>query len=172
MRNRHPGQECRLYRHPRRSGRGGFVLLEVIVSLVILGVAIATLMRSFTLSMNAIRKNDVMTQSCLLAQDMIEQIELNPPQSESTRGAFEDIGFPQFGWEIEYTEDPVEYRNLKTKSKIKDLRPLRHATLRVTYDDQRNKKLTPVLVDLYLPPIERFNYQSKFMNELFKDEKK
>jgi prepilin-type N-terminal cleavage/methylation domain-containing protein len=154
--------------HPfRRRAHSGFVLLEVIVSLVIMGISVATLMRSFTVSMNAIRKNDVTTQACVLAESVLQDMEVNPPASKLTRGTFEEIGYPKYSWTIEMKDEEIRYRNLKTKSRVDDLKPLHYVHLTITYDDGQIHRFNPIDVEMYLMPIERYAFRSKFLNELF-----
>ena len=86
-----------------------------------------------------------------------------------TEGNFEDQGYPNFSWTMRYEEKEPRYRSATTKNKVK-LRPLRHAQVKLIYDDGRRKRWVPLSVDVYLQPIERWSYQSKFFNELFKDE--
>lgn len=156
-------------RGPRAGRRQtGFVMMEVIVSLVILGISIATLMRSFTISMSAIRKNDITTQACVLAEGLMQEFELTPPTNPHMQGSFEEQGFPKYSWTMELEEENPDYRDVKVKKQ--DLKPLRHMHLTITYDDQRYRKFSPIQVDLYLPPVERFSWNSKFLNELFKEE--
>lgn len=155
---------------PRRR-RAGFVLLEVIVSLVILGISVATLMRSFQLSLNAIRKNDVMTQACVLAEQRIQELESEAPKTSRSNGTFEEQGYPSFSWEAVVKDQDIKYRHLKLKNKV-DFKPVKHVTLKINYDDKRLRKFTPVEVDLYLMPIERFSYKTKWLNELFLEEEK
>jgi len=149
----------------------GFMLLEVIISLVILGISVATLMRSFTLSMNAIRRNDVTTQACVLAEGMLQDLELNPPAAKFTRGDFAEQGYPNYFWELSFEEEELRYRELRTKTKVKHLKPIRHATLTIYYQTETMRSPYQALeVHLYLPPIERFRFDSKFYNELFRQE--
>ena len=55
-------------RFMNKSAHTAFILLEVVLSIMILGVAIAALMRSFTVSLATARKTQVVTTACLLAQ--------------------------------------------------------------------------------------------------------
>lgn len=153
----------------RRSRATGFILLEVIVAIVILGLSIATLMRSFTLSMRAIRKNDVTTTACMLADRLVQEFELKPPEGKQSEGSFEDLGYPNYKWTAKYVEEDIRYR-LKTKGKVEGLRGLKLVTVNILYDDQRMRQFSPIQLDLYLPPIERFSAESKFRNELFLEE--
>lgn len=156
---------------PRLSTRRAFMLLEVIVSLVILGVSVAAIMRSFTVSMKAIRRNDITTQACVLAEGFLQDLELDPDKARSGRGNFADEGCPDYYWELTVQDEEVRYKSLQTKVKTKDLRGIRHATLTITYQNETMRTPTQALeVHLYLLPIERFRFDSKFYNELFRAE--
>jgi len=147
------------------------MLLEVIVSLVIMGISVAAIMRSFTVSMNAIRRNDVVTQGCVLAEGLLQEIELEPDKARTSRGTFEQEGYPDYSWHLTVQEEEVRYRSLKTKVKARDLRALKHAMLTVTYQNA-SMRAPSTVVELHtcLLPIERFRFDSKFFNELFQEE--
>lgn len=154
-----------------RLRRRGFVLIEVVVAMVILGIALGTLMRSFTLSMKAIRQNDKITQGCVLAEGLLQDLELNPPTARRTTGDFEDLGFPEYSYEIEYTEEEIRYRGVKTTGQIDDLKPLRLAHVIIYFRGPNDRDAFKVSeAHLYLQPVERWSYQSKFLNELFREE--
>lgn len=159
-------RQTHLYLRARRGRSGGFVLLEVIVSMVIMGVAMATMMRSFTLSIAAIRNNDVTTQATVLAETALQSMEAEPPGKGKTTGSFEVDGFPQYGYEVETKEEKIKYR-LKTQSKVDGLRDLKISRMKVSYKDPRGKLHYPVEAYLVIPPLERFSYESKLKNELF-----
>lgn len=153
-----------------KRGTRAFALMEVIVALTILGVSVGAIMRSFTISMAAIRKNDVSQQAFILAESLLQTLEASPVDKGKTSGDFSEEGFPNFQWELEIKEEEIRYRNLKTTNRVENLRNLKHVKLRIIYDDRRLKRQVPVEVDLILPPIERFSYESKFLNELFREE--
>ncbi len=166
------GQTSRGFHRAKRCN-GGFLLLEVIVSLVILGITVAAIMRSFTVSMNAIRRIDVTTQACVLAEGFLQDLELEPEKARSGRGTFEQEGYPDFSWELTVEDEEVRYKNLQTKVKARDLRGIRHTTLVITYQNASMRSPTQVLeTHLYLLPIERFRFDSKFYNELFHEEER
>lgn len=148
---------------------GGFVLLEVIVSMVILGIAMATMMRSFTLSISAIRNNDVTTQATVLAETALQTIEAEPPEKGKTHGDFELEGKPNFGFELDTTEEKLKYR-IKTQSRPENLRSLKICRLQITHLDSHDRLTNPVEAYLVIPPLERFSYESKLRNELFTEE--
>lgn len=136
--------------------------------MVILGISIAAIMRSFTLSMAAIRKNDVSTQAYILAETLLQDLETEPLVKGVQNGDFSDDGFPAYSWEIKVEKEDIKYPALK--SKPSNLRGITKAELKVTYNDGRNAIQTPVVVDLIFPPVERFSFESKFRNELFNKE--
>ncbi len=152
------------------SEAGGFVLIEVMVSLVILGISVAALMQSFTISLTAIRKNEIVTQACVLAESVLQLAEVQPPAGRKTEGTFEEEGFPRYSYKMEYADEEIKYRNLKNSAKDAELEPLRHIRLTITYTDGRLKTFVPVEVETFLLPLERFTQRSKHENELFLEE--
>ena len=155
------------FRRARRAA--GFVLLEVLVSMVILGISVATMMRSFTISLSALRTNQIVLQATVLCDQLVQDLELAPPVKSGSDGTFEEQGYPSFSWSVRYTEEEPRYRAATTKNKV-DLKPVRQATVKVFHDDGRRKRWSPVTVDVHLMPLERWSYQSKFFNELFREE--
>lgn len=146
------------------------MLLEVIVAMVILGIAIATMMRSFTLSLDAIRRNDVSTQATVLAETLLQSLEAEPPEPKKRlTGSFEAEGFPRFRYEVESSEEKIKYR-LNTNTRVDDLRDLQVVRLKMLYENSRGQDPVPVEGYLVLAPLERFSYESKFFNELFTEE--
>lgn len=160
------GKFCAL---PSRRRASGFVLLEVIVAMVILGISIATIMRSFTLSLAAIRANDATTRATVLAQTALQTMEAEPPEKGRTRGDFELDGFPDYSYEVETEDEKIKYR-IKTQAKIEGLRELKVCHLTISYNDPNGSVSEPADAYLILPPLERFSYESKLRNELFTEE--
>jgi len=156
---------------PGRGRSGGFALLEVIVAMVILGISIATIMRSFTLSLAAIRKNDAGTHASVLAETLLQNLEADPPTEKKTTltGDFSQEGFPEYGYQIEIENEKIKYR-LNTKTRIDGLRDLKIARLQMTYENSKGEITNPLDGYLILPPLERFSYESKRRNELFSEE--
>lgn len=147
---------------------GAFALLEVILAVVIISVSFTALLRSFIISMNAIRRNDVITQGCILAEGLMQELEVDPPTSRKTNGNFEADGFPQYTYEINLTEDKPNYRNMPKGVKLDAPVMIRTVSVDIKYIKPNTNKISHVTtLDLILPPIERWKYESKFLNELF-----
>ncbi len=153
-------------RMPASRRSGGFVLLEIIVSMVILGIALATMMRSFTLSIAAVRKNDITTQATVLGETILQTLEAEPPSSGKVTGDFELEGAPNFSFEAEIERQRLRYR-IKTQTRPTNLRELQITRMQIKHNDQRGRISTPIDAYLVLQPIERFSYESKLRNELF-----
>lgn len=155
------------------SRRGGFALIEVIITMVILGIAMATMMRSFTLSMSAIRKNDATTDATILAENLLQNIEADPPRktrrNEVLSGDFGSQGSPEFSYDVKITDEKIKYR-LKTTNRVEGLRDLKVVTGNINYEDPNKGTIKVADVYLILSPFERYSYESKFRNELFSAE--
>lgn len=151
----------------RRKTVQAFALIEILLALVIMGIAVATILRSFTLSMSAIRRNDATTQATLLAEHAVQMLEADPPAPKSrVRGDFSDLGFPRYGYEVETTSEKIKYR-IKTNTRINNLRDLKIARLNITYESPNGDLSVPADAYVVLPSLERFSYESKRANELF-----
>ncbi len=152
----------------RRGNKHGFALLEVILSVMILSIALTTLMRSFTICMNVIRRNDIVTQGCILAEALMQDLESTPPESRRQTGTFENDGFPEYSYVIQYEEEIPKYRNLPKGVKLENPVPVRSVNVKVYYTRKDNQKVSTITsLDLILPPLERWKYESKFLNGLF-----
>lgn len=100
---------------PRRA----FVLLEVMVAVMILGIAMVALMKGLTLSIDQMKKINEQEAGILLAKSMLNDLTLEPNKEGRYQGSFEDD--PRFadyeGWtwkvrieahEPDYDEIPRE----------------------------------------------------------------
>ena len=171
------------YHARREKGIYGFILLEVILSMMILGIAIAALMRSFTTSLATVRKAQIVTTACLLAQQVLEEYEVIPPQDDHMEGNFafpagEDgyymreekptsDPYKYYYWIVDVEEVEVEYPDFSLKGESDELENLTKITVAILYDDGRLKQFTPVRVETYLTTTEKFTYNSKKENKLY-----
>jgi type II secretory pathway pseudopilin PulG len=146
--------------------RRGFILLEVIISMIILAVTIAAIMRSFTVSLASIRKSEVTTTAAFLAQQLLDQYEVQAPEQASLEGDFGDV-YPNFHYITRFDDIDVKYKDVSLESLIQDFVTLRQVTIDVYYDDRRIKRFRPIHLVTYLMGDEKFTYQSKMMNKLY-----
>jgi len=172
-------------RHPNCRTRfaKSFILLEVIVSLMILGVAIAALLRCFTLSLASARKAQIITTACLLAQQILDEYEVVPPQDNHAEGNFAPLDenpapgqesaassssmLKRFYWTADVEEVEVDYPDFTLESEHEEFENLTKLTVTIIYDDGRLKRFTPVRVQTYLTNTEKFTYSSKNENKLY-----
>jgi type II secretion system protein I len=150
--------------------QGGFALLEVLVSLVILGIAVAAVMQSMTLSINAIRRNDLTTQACMLAETLIQDLNVQPPTTRFINGSFEAMGQPQFSYEVETKEEEPNSRDLGAKGRVDGLRPLVICRLKLRHTDRNGRSSQVLDSSFLLMPVERFSPDAKLWNGIFLDE--
>jgi prepilin-type N-terminal cleavage/methylation domain-containing protein len=148
----------------------GFALLEVLVSLVILGISVAAVMQSFTVSMKAIRRNDEVTKACMLAETLIQDLNVQPPTSRFINGNFESMGHPEFSYEVETREEEPSPRDLGAKGQLEGLRPLVICRLKMRHTDRQSRTRLVLDTSFLLMPIERFSADAKLWNGIFLDE--
>jgi prepilin-type N-terminal cleavage/methylation domain-containing protein len=148
----------------------GFALMEVLVSLVILGLTVAAVMQSFTMSVKAIRRNDMVTQACMLAETLIQDLNVQPPTTRFINGNFEAMGFPQYSYEVETREEEPNARDAGAKTSIEGLRSLVICRMKIRYTDSQTRMSDVLSSTFLLMPIERFSAEAKLWNGFFLDE--
>jgi hypothetical protein len=147
-------------RHARRS-RLGFVLLEVIVSFTILGVVVMACMRSFTLSLKAVRMMEIHTQALFLAQQLMEEFEIFPPEGDDADGVFGEA-YEAFTYHVNVNIADPNYGQIEGDEGIDQYFAMRELEIEIWYDAK--KGANPVRV-LTLPTamigFEKFSAETK-----------
>src|SRR5690349_15683206 len=141
-------------------GRPGFVLLEVLLSLLILGIAVAAFMRSFTQSLSAARRIDVQTQAAFLAQRLLNQMEVTPPIEGKTSGGFGDE-FKNFSYLVTLEYDEPKYGKLDGDDNIEQYFPVRNVEVEIDYDDKVHTPFQALKFKSALLGFEKFTFNSK-----------
>jgi type II secretory pathway pseudopilin PulG len=143
-----------------------FILLEVLVSLAIMGIALSMVMESFTTSMKGARNASAVTMASVLARDLIEQWELTPPEEEEKTGDF-GKDHPGYTYKVRYDKVELDYDDVDPPEEGR-LEYLRRITLDVYYQSS-NAKSTPkrmLHVETALTSGERFSEQSRKFNKI------
>jgi type II secretion system protein I len=154
-------RETRNLKLGTRAKRAGFVLLEVIVALTILGVAVAAFMRSFTLSLEAARKMEIQTQAVFFADQLMEYFEIMPPTEGEREGGFGD-DYRNYSYRVNVRYEEPEYRDVEVPDNIAELFKRRDYTLEIFYDNGRMKQPYAALrLDSSMIGFEKFSYQSR-----------
>lgn len=139
--------------------RRAFVLLEAIVSLAILGFAVAALMRSYYVSMAQARAMQVQTQAVFLAQQLLDEFEIFTPREGKSEGGFGD-DLPEFSYRVEMKYERPKYRRVNDNA-IDRYFALRRYHLEIHYDDGRRKPYVALALDTAVVGFEKFSYQTK-----------
>jgi len=158
---------------PRPSRRVvAFILLEVMVAVVILGIAAAVSMRSVMLSMHATRELEISMRASLLAQAMMESWDLAPPVEGKTDGSFgEDPNYGKeyafYFYKMEVEEKKVEYDDVSEEGTKREFVPLKKVHLEIIYDDQKNRQYRPLDIYTSVLGLDPVSPQSRQANQLF-----
>jgi len=130
-----------------------FILLEVIVSLVILSLTIATFMRSFAVSLGSIKKAEIVTQATFLANRLLDEYEIEK--------------YPFFQWTTSVEDIEVEYKDIPLEDVVDDFEILTKITISIYYDDGRLRTFRACKVATYLTGLEKFTHESRKQNRLY-----
>lgn len=138
----------------------GFVLLEVIVSLTILGVAVAALMRSFTQSFRAAKIMEIQTQASFLAQQLMDEFEVYPPAERSADAGFGD-SYPNYWYRVKKEYVTPHYRLPGGKNDIDRFFATRMLTIEIHYQDATIKDFVATRVNTAIVGFEKFSQGTK-----------
>lgn len=144
-----------------RTKRGGFVLLEVLLSLTILVIAVSASLSSFSQSLNAVRRLEVGTQAAFFAQQLLDEFEINPPEEGEHEGGFGD-DYWQYYYIVDVKYEDPDYEDVNRHDAIGQFFPLRLMTIEIFYDNGRNRPFRPLgKVSTAIIGYERFTRASK-----------
>jgi len=156
--NRGPG--------PFRRSRS-FALLEVVIGMVILGIALSAILRSYTSSLKAISRDRTITRAVLLAQGLLDDFEVEAPEEDSVEADF-GPDFPNFSYTAQFEPVEIKYRHLDIGLGKQEFEPLRKVTLRIYHRPPSGGEPKRVLeIQTYLTGIEKYAPEAKFYNALF-----
>jgi hypothetical protein len=142
-----------------RRARASFVLVEVLVSMTILGVAGMALLKSFSYSLDAARKMDAYAKAGFLAERLLDQFELNPPYEGEATGDFGE-DFKQFSYRADVRYVDPQY-DLEPPDDVEQFFPMRQARVEIILDDGSREPETVLTVDSTIMGLERFSPASK-----------
>lgn len=147
--------------------QAGFILLEVIISLVIMAVTITTILRSFSVSIRGTHKAEIATVATILAEELLHEFEIQRPEGDEVEGDFSRDGFPNYFWSAKFEELAIDYPDITLDKKIGDLKSLKQVTIDVYYDDKVRSPYRAVQLVGALTGLEKFTYESKRENLLY-----
>ena len=150
-----------------RGCRGGFVLLEALVSVAILGFVVMACMRSFTQSLQAARLMEIQTQGLFFAQQLMSEFEILPPVEDVTEGGFgEDYAPYYYTVNLEIVEP--DYGRLDCDDHIDKFFDMRQMTIEIWFKDGKmNNPLRIVGVDCAITGFEKFSSATKLSYAMY-----
>jgi len=156
------------HRPRRRRHDGAFILLEVIVALAILGLAIASVMRGFTIGLSTLQRNRVTCVGMTLAQRLLEEYEVELPPLGKEEGHFGEA-FPHYGWERDIERQEVKYDGTRMNvagNEMADMY-LIHLTVYYYRDADDNKPIIAADVDTAFTQFEHFSFATRLRSGLY-----
>lgn len=154
-----------------QSPRAAFILLEVMVSLVIVGVSMTALLRGFVMSLDTVKKVRMNEVALFLAEAFVDDLILEPPPEGRFNGEFHRdprFGEPFEGWQWELTVEAEEprYRERPRGLPFRRIEHEYHARLEVSYEDDFDRT-TYLTLDTILMDPDVFSAQALQSNQLF-----
>lgn len=149
------------------TGARSFVLLEILIAMVILGMALAGVLQCFTGGLKSISYDRRITQAILLAQGLLDDFEVEAPEEDKVEGDF-GPDFPDFSYVAEFKRVEIKYRDVTSAMHKKELESLRQVTVRI-YHKPPSATKTACLLDFEtcLTGIEKYARTTRELNALF-----
>ena len=135
--------------------------------MVILSIALAAVLRCYTNGLKSVSFDRKMTQGILLAQELLEEFETEPPESDRAEGDF-GPELPDFSYLAEFERVDIKYRDLKAGLHKRELEPMRKVTVKIYHKAPSALKATLLLdFETYLTGVEKYAPNTKNLNALF-----
>ena len=154
----------------RTRRRRSFVLMEVLVSVVILGIALAAVLRCCTNALKALSRDRTLAQAVLLAQGLIEDFEIEPPEEDATIEGDFGPDFPGFSYIAEFKFEKIDYRavDMEIGLRRKEFVPVCRLNLSIYYEPDNAREARRVLyIETALTALEKYASQTKVLNAMF-----
>ena len=149
----------------RRRLRRGFVLLEVILSLTILGFSVAAFMRSFNQSLRAAQRMEIQTQAMFFAQQLMDYFEIAPPKEGTSEGGF-GVDYKYYSYQVDLSYEDPEYDWKFDTDGVEQFFAQRPYKIRIIYNDGNHNPYVAFTAESSIVGFEKFEPASKaaYMN--------
>lgn len=149
-----------------------FVLLEVLVAVVIMGIAFAAILRGFVLALGTVAELRTHEQAILLSKGLLQDFELEPPAKGRIEGSFADDErygpeFAEFTFEAVIEEEDIRYRERRKGSVRSELEPVYVLDLRILHTPSRKPRRSILHLRTVLLEPTVFSQQALQSNQLF-----
>jgi len=139
----------------------GFVLMEVIVSMLIIGIALSVILRSFNTCADSNIRTQIATTALFLTQKVLFDVDFNPEKYK--KGTYEgNFGedYPNFYWSVTAYEIEPEYEDVTLENDIEDMATLKEYKIDIVYNDQKGRNFIPISLKTAGMGAEKFSYES------------
>lgn len=165
--SKRPGPATAVRTGAARCGVRSFILVEILVAVVILGIALAAVLRSYTNGLRAVNADRRLTRGIFLAQGLLEDFEIEEPETESLEGDFAP-DFPNYHFTATFEDVDIEYHNIDLGLGKVEFFPLRKVTIEVFYEPPTAREAERIIkIESYLTGIEKYAERTKFLNALY-----
>jgi len=139
----------------------GFVLMEVIVSLLIIGIALSVILRSFNTCADSNIRTQIATTALFLAQKALFDVDFNSDNYKkgASEGNFGEE-YPNFYWSVTAYEYEPQYDDVTLKNDIKEIEKMKEYKIDIIYNDQKGRYFIPITLKTAFLGTERFSFQS------------
>jgi hypothetical protein len=150
----------RRFRRRRRGRRLSFVLVEVLMAIAILGISCVAFMKSFSYSLNAARKMEIVIQATFFANQLLDEFEIFPPEVGTTEGNFGE-DFPHFFYSVKMEYVDPNYHDIEEPDDIGRFFAERRVHLEVYYNDNIHHPYRAIVLETAIMGFEKFSNESK-----------
>ena len=118
-----------------------FILLEVLISVVIIGVSVVALMKGLLISMDTLRKVRMNETAIYLARSVMDDFQIEPPADGDYEGHFADDdrygeAFNGWYWELQVEADEPDYDKAPRGRMLSGIELLYYTRLIISYDPE------------------------------------
>jgi hypothetical protein len=150
-----------------------FVLLELLLGIVILGVTLVAILAAFIQVMDGVRDRQILETAMHLAESMMADFELEPPAEGRAEGSFADdprLGdaFEDYSWEYQVEPFEPRYRDVPRRL-MQDIELVHEIDLRIYHAQERRRgdRWLVARVQTYLVEPTTFTDDAIFQNQVF-----
>lgn len=157
----------------------GFMLLEVMVAIVIIGVSVVALFRGFIVTLDSVNRLKQNEQAIFLARTFMDDMILEPPAEGTYEGRFaEDSRFGEdwegWKWKLRVDRDEPRYQERPKGTLLQDIEEIYTAEVEILFEPVLQsgsrghaREISFITVQTILMDPELFSQEALQTNQLF-----